>query len=138
MKTLEQRAAWLVFSLSVLMVYGLLSLFLIAPTHARDIPEPGEFAWIDSIFAWPEPTFAQMEWPDDASIADGANDVAEQAKWLERSGWAQYSKRTGERTSPLHPTLEECANEEQPKVMLPYAYECRRETDPPTPIVEPE
>ncbi len=34
MKTLEQLAGWLLFSLSVLMVYGLLSLFLISPTHA--------------------------------------------------------------------------------------------------------
>ena len=134
-RTLEQLAAWLVFSLSVLMVYGLLAMFFIGPVHAQgvDAPEttddggsltleqafdtdwhfgparksctwvqvdkngnsinseryydraqclaqsknkipcgpaecrpkettdePGEFAWIDSIFAWPQPTFAQM------------------------------------------------------------------------------
>ena len=73
MKTLEQLAGWLLFSLSVLMVYGLLSLFLIGPVHARcysnagiEITTPGAcdppFAWIDSIFALPQPTFAQMEW----------------------------------------------------------------------------
>ncbi len=62
MKTLEQLFGWLLFSLSILMVYGLLSLFLIGPTHARDIPPPSEFNWVDSIFALPEPTFAQMEW----------------------------------------------------------------------------
>ncbi len=43
MKTLEQLFGWILFSLSVLMVYGLLAMFFIGPTHARE-----------------EPTFAQM------------------------------------------------------------------------------
>ncbi len=34
MKTLEQLAGWLLFSLSILMVYGFLSLFVIGPAHA--------------------------------------------------------------------------------------------------------
>jgi hypothetical protein len=51
------------------------------------------------------------------------------------SGFAQYSKITGERMSDFHPTYDECMEEEQPKVGFPYRTECRRETDPPTPIV---
>jgi hypothetical protein len=44
-RTLEQPAGWLMFSLSILMVYGFLAMFLIGPVHAQ------------------QPTFAQMEWP---------------------------------------------------------------------------
>ncbi len=74
MKTLEQLFGWLLFSLSVLMVYGLLSLFLIAPTHSQGVDAPettddAPFSWVvDAItdtlreIASTEPTFAQMEW----------------------------------------------------------------------------
>ncbi len=44
MKTLEQLAGWLLFSLSVLMVYGFLSLFLIPPAHAYE--EYKELHWM--------------------------------------------------------------------------------------------
>ncbi len=43
-KTLEQLAGWLLFSLSILMVYGLLSMFLIDAARAQ------------------QPTFAQIVW----------------------------------------------------------------------------
>ncbi len=60
MKTLEQLAGWILFSLSALLVYGFLSLFLIGPTHASSDPG-GIFEWLSSQ-NWNEPTFAQMEW----------------------------------------------------------------------------
>ncbi len=62
-RTLEQLAGWLLFSLSALMVYGFLSLFLIGPTHARGaIPPPDPYGWIDDVFNTKEqPTFAQTE-----------------------------------------------------------------------------
>ncbi len=67
-KTLEQLAGWLLFSLSILMVYGLLSLFLIGPTHAsNDIPGPAPFGWIDSLDMSEQPTFAQMDRGVDAA-----------------------------------------------------------------------
>ncbi len=68
MKTLEQLAGWLAFGLSILMVYGFLAMFLIGPTHARDIPceKAGNcnLDFIEHIFDRPQPTFAQMPWPN--------------------------------------------------------------------------
>ncbi len=40
MKTLEHLAVWLLFSLSALMIYCLLSLSLIAPAHAMPTARP--------------------------------------------------------------------------------------------------
>jgi hypothetical protein len=54
------------------------------------------------------------------------------------SGFAQYSKITGERMSGFHHTYDDCMEAEQPNVVFPYRYECRRPKDPPTPIKEYE
>ncbi len=58
--TLEKLAAWLVFSLSVLVVYGFLALFLIGPSHATGpIPGPDPYGWIDSLNMREQPTFSK-------------------------------------------------------------------------------
>ena len=72
---IQMLTAVALFSFSAGVVFMFLSLGFCAPVRAQSvdaeettddsrlIPKPGEFAWIDSIFALPEPTFAQMARP---------------------------------------------------------------------------
>ncbi len=58
--TLEQLAAWLLFSLAIITVYGLLSMTW---AHARDIPPPDPAVpdWV-LFFTVEQPTFAQTDY----------------------------------------------------------------------------
>ncbi len=76
-RTLEHLAGWILFSLSILMVYSFLSLFLIGPTHARGaIPPPDPYGWIDDVFNTKEqPTFAQREYECLWTFCQSADDM---------------------------------------------------------------
>ena len=68
MRTLEQLAGWILFSLSILMIYGFLSLFLIGPVHAQQ-GEDDRFSFFSKKEVWD-----RMLAPQGVDVAETTDD----------------------------------------------------------------